>query len=414
MKRHVYYRIEMRLASPLSVGSGRNESTDHDVVRGKDGKPYIPASSIAGVFRHTLENDKSLQNDIFGMISGNKSQSSKIIFYDGLLASECVTSERDSVKLDGKVGVDGAKFDMQIVETGATFVSFLEVADQTETIDKQIDQMLYKLQAGILRFGSKTSRGYGAVKISQLKKAVFDLEQSSQLDSWLDFDPYEDALWHDINTHTLEEDDTGFIKISLKLKQKGALSIREYSTDVSTNGDTLPDYNHISLHDDDETGIVPGTSWAGAFRTRYREFAGQEETDALFGFVKEKSKNGSTKKSRIIFSESQIERGVWKTITRNSIDRFTAATKDAALYTERTLYNGETVLDIMVTEDITDREKAILGAVILDLHNGFLPVGGLTSVGRGIFKIIGLTVNGIDCYDKLNSNAPAKLLEVNQ
>lgn len=74
------------------------------------------------------------------------------------------------------------------------------------------------------------------------------LEQSSQLDSWLDFDPYEDALWHDINTHTLEEDDTGFIKISLKLKQKGALSIREYSTDVSTNGDTLPDYNHISLH----------------------------------------------------------------------------------------------------------------------------------------------------------------------
>ncbi len=414
MKRHVYYRIEMKLASPLSVGSGKNESTDHDVIRGKDGKPYIPASSIAGVFRHTLENDKSLQNDIFGMIAGNKSQNSKIIFYDGLLASECVTSERDSVKLEGKVGVDGAKFDMQVVETGATFVSFLELADQPETIDKQIDQMLYKLQAGVLRFGSKTSRGYGAVKISELKKAVFDLEQSSQLDSWLDFVPYEDASWYNINTHMLEEDYTGFIKISLKLKQKGALSIREYSTDVSTNGDTLPDHKHISLHDDAETGIVPGTSWAGAFRARYQEFAGQEETDALFGFVKEKSENGLTQKSRIFFSESQIERGVWKTITRNSIDRFTAATKDTALYTERTLYNGETVLDIMVAEDISDREKAFLGAVILDLSHGFLSVGGLTSVGRGIFEVIGLTVNGIDCYDRLNSNAPAKLLEVNQ
>ena len=414
MKRHVYYRIEMQLASPLSVGSGRNESTDHDVVRGKDGKPYIPASSIAGVFRHALENDKSLQNDIFGMISGNKSQNSKIIFYDGLLASECVTSERDSVKLEGKVGVDGAKFDMQVVETGATFVSFLELADQTETIDKQIDQMLYKLQVGVLRFGSKTSRGYGTVKISQLKKAVFDLDQSSQLDSWLDFDPYDDASWRNINTHTLGEYYTGFMKITLKLKQKGALSIREYSTDVSINGDTLPDYKHITLHDDDETGIVPGTSWAGAFRARYQEFAGQEETDVLFGFVKEKSKNSSTQKSRIIFSESQIERGTWKTITRNSIDRFTATTKDAALYTERTLYNGETVLDIMVTEDITDKEKAILGAIILDLHHGFLSVGGLTSVGRGMFEIIGLTVNGIDCYDKLNSNAPSKLLEVNR
>lgn len=414
MKRHVYYRIEMQLVSPLSVGSGNNESTDHDVIRGKDGKPYIPASSIAGVFRHTLENDKSLQNDIFGMIAGNKSQSSKIIFYDALLTSECVTSERDSVKLEKKVGVDGAKFDMQVVETGATFISFLELADQPDTIDKQIDQMLYKLQAGVLRFGSKTSRGYGSINISELKKAIYDLEKPAQLDAWLDFDPYEDTSWRNINTHTLEEDYTDFIKISLKLKQKGALSIREYSTDVSTNGDTLPDYKHISLHDDAETGIVPGTSWAGAFRARYQEFAGQEETDVLFGFVKEKSKNSSTQKSRIIFSESQIERGVWKTITRNSIDRFTAATKDAALYTERTLYNGETVLDIMVADDIKHREKAILGAVILDLHHGFLSVGGLTSVGRGMFEIIGLTVNGIDCYDKLNSNATAKLLEVNQ
>lgn len=68
----------------------------------------------------------------------------------------------------------------------------------------------------------------------------------------------------------------------------------------------------------------------------------------------------------------------------------------------------------MVADDIKHREKAILGAVILDLHHGFLSVGGLTSVGRGMFEIIGLTVNGIDCYDKLNSNATAKLLEVNQ
>ena len=226
MKRHVYYRIEMQLVSPLSVGSGNNESTDHDVIRGKDGKPYIPASSIAGVFRHTLENDKSLQNDIFGMIAGNKSQSSKIIFYDALLTSECVTSERDSVKLEEKVGVDGAKFDMQVVETGATFISFLELADQPDTIDKQIDQMLYKLQAGVLRFGSKTSRGYGSINISELKKAIYDLEKPAQLDAWLDFDPYEDTSWRNINTHTLEEDYTDFIKISLKLKQKGALSIR--------------------------------------------------------------------------------------------------------------------------------------------------------------------------------------------
>ena len=112
MKRQVYYRIEMQLASPLSVGSGRNETTDHDIVRDKSGKPYIPASSIAGVFRHTLDDDISLQNSIFGMTTGNDSVSSKVIFYDGNLVSESIESVRDGVKLDKKVGVDGSKFDM--------------------------------------------------------------------------------------------------------------------------------------------------------------------------------------------------------------------------------------------------------------------------------------------------------------
>lgn len=414
MKRHVYYRIEMQLASPLSIGSGRNKSTDHDVVRGKDGKPYIPASSIAGVFRHSLDNAKSLQDDIFGMIAGNESQNSKVIFYDGLLTSKGVTTERDSIRLENKVGVDGAKFDMQVVETGATFVTFLEISDQPETVDEQIDRMLQKLQGGVLHFGTKTSRGYGAVKISQLKKVVFDLGQSSQLDSWLDFDPYEESSWTNIDAYTLEEDYTGFIKISLRLIQKGAVSIREYSTDVGTNGDTLPDYKHISLNDDSKTGVIPGTSWAGTFRARYQEFAGSEATDLLFGYVDEKNKSERTKKSRITFSESTLRDNIWKTITRNSIDRFSAATKDTALYTERTSYNGETVLDIMVADDITDREKAILGAVILDLHHGFLAVGGLTAVGRGMFCISKLTVNGVDCTDRLDSMDAAKLLEVKQ
>lgn len=414
MKRHVYYRIEMQLASPLSIGSGRNDSTDHDVVRGKDGKPYIPASSIAGVFRHTLDNAKSLQDDIFGMITGNESQSSKVIFYDGLLTSESVSSERDSVKLENKVGVDGAKFDMQAVETGAVFVTFLEIANQAETVDEQIDRMLQKLQGGVLRFGAKTSRGYGAVKISHLKKVVFDLEQSSQLDAWLEFDPYKESVWADITPYEPEEDYTGFIKISLSLIQKGAISIREYSTDVGENGETLPDYKHISLHDGDETGVIPGTSWAGAFRARYQEFAGAEAADRLFGYVDEKRKNEQTKKSDITFSESMLRGNSRKTITRNSIDRFTAATKATALYTEKTSYNGEAVLDIMVADDITDREKAILGAVILDLHHGFLAVGGLTAVGRGMFCISKLTVNGVDCTDRLDSMDAAKLLEVKQ
>ena len=408
MKRQVYYRIEMQLASPLSVGSGRNETTDHDIVRDKRGKPYIPASSIAGVFRHTLDDDVALQNRVFGITTGNNSVSSKVIFYDGSLVSESTESVRDSVKLDKKVGVDGAKFDMEIIETGAVFLTIIEIADD-ETVDSVVEKMISKLKAGVLRLGTKTSRGYGAVRISSLKKCVFE---SNQIDEWLDFDPLNDLSWNDIDEYELSDDLTGYWKISIHLMQKGAISIREYSTDVSVTGETLPDFKHISLHAKNETSVIPGTSWAGAFRARFLDFAGQAATDALFGYVNEKSKTDPSNKSRIIFSESVISDNLLKTMTRNSIDRFSAATKETALYTERTSYNGHTDLTIYLADDATEKERAALAAVILDLHHGFLSVGGLTSVGRGMFRVIELSVNGIDRSSMLDTENAVQLLEV--
>lgn len=409
MKRQVYYKIEMQLASPLSIGSGRNESTDHDIIRNKSGKPYIPASSIAGVFRHALDGDIELQNRIFGTISDNASVSSKIIFYDGNLVSECAESNRDSVKLNKKVGVDGAKFDMETVETGAVFSTIIEITDEVETIDSVIEKMFSKLKAGIMRFGTKTSRGYGIVRISSLKKCVFE---SSQIDEWLDFDPLNNQSWNDIDEYEISDDLTGFIKIHLQLLQNGAISIRQYSTDVGENNESLPDYKHISLNDEKGTNVIPGTSWAGAFRARFLDFAGQKAADALFGYVNENNKTDLSNKSRILFSESIISDNLMKTVTRNSIDRFSAATKDTALYTERTSYNGKTDLTLYLADDVTDKERAILGAVIMDIHNGFLSVGGLTSIGRGMFRIIGLYVNDKDNTHILQTGNAAQLLEV--
>ena len=46
-----YYRIEFELTSPLAVGSGENNLTDKDIVRDSRGIPYIPGSSLAGVYR---------------------------------------------------------------------------------------------------------------------------------------------------------------------------------------------------------------------------------------------------------------------------------------------------------------------------------------------------------------------------
>ena len=72
---------------------------------------------------------------------------------------------------------------------------------------------------------------------------------------------------------------------------------------------------------------------------------------------------------------------------------------DGALYTEKTYYNGSTELEIscdftgLETKD-TERFARIMAAAVLDLHNGYLSVGGLTAAGRGIFRIEKLMIDG--------------------
>ena len=186
------------------------------------------------------------------------------------------------------------------------------------------------------------------------------------------------------------------------------LSIRAYSTDVGYNGESLPDFKQMTMRNG--TPVIPGTSWAGAIRDRFKQLSDDKLTDGLFGFVCEKS--NETKPSRILFSESQITGASFKEMTRNSIDRFSGATKDTALYTERTCYGGRAQLTIMVRGALSDEERIVLSAVLLDLHNGYLSIGGLTSVGRGLFSIEHITVNSTDRTKLLTPEHLLDLLEV--
>ena len=399
MSKHTYYRLVLKLASPLALGSGKNDFSDHDCVRHNNGSPFIPASSIAGVFRHYFDKDTALQKELFGSIENGAKQSG-VIFYDAELRNESVFSIRDSVKLENKVGVDGAKFDMEIVETGAEFVTFIELEKGYCDYQKYIEDAVAALGDSILRFGAKTSRGYGIVEICSFKKAEFDFESSEEIEKWLNFDIFDDNSWTAFENFVPKQVKQDSLCIRLLLKQKGAVSVRVYTTDKSSGKENMPDYKHITLRSGEP--VIPGTSWAGAFRARYESFAGKENTDSLFGFVEEDT--GITQRSRIQFSESVINDYVFKDVTRNSIDRFSANTKDGALYTERTCYYGTTELVIIVTSDISDVEKKCLSAVISDLNNGFLAVGGLTSVGHGMFTIKEISVNGKDRSDLLDND----------
>lgn len=398
-----YLKIEFTLLSPLSIGNGKNEKTDQDIVLNSRGIPYIPGSAVAGVFRDACEKvmgDEWTQR-YFGSIrdnvndNGNKAiTESQFRVYDAYIQSEeYFVSRRDGVALDDyKYGIPGAKFDREILESGIIFRTFIERdmdANESEEEDafNKLAEVLHNIP---IFFGSKISRGYGRVGNFKIfkKEFSFDTKQGS---GWLDFDMYTyDWLK---KSSEISKSDKVFLenkKITLELALQGGISIRQYTTEIKKGVEQVPDMKQLIIRQKNETGnieevpVIPGTTWAGAIGHRMKLF--YPNVSKYFGKGGEDGKI----RSKIFFSESQLKNSVSKVISRNAIDRFTGSTVDGALFTEQIYYGGTTVLEIyfdLYKEIDLDFIKS-LAVALSDLHEGILAIGGGTSIGRGIFKVI--------------------------
>ena len=425
----IIYKIEFALASALSVGNGTSIETDNDVLRRKDGKPYIPGTAFAGIYRSFImdkyglkEEDLKKDNaeegneivkkfrDYFGYVFINNSKDgsqtkdaieSKLMVYDGEVIGNYLISNRDAVRLDDfKTAMQGSKFDFQVVNAGTKFRTFIEVNNVDEngfTLD-----ILGAWRGEVIRIGGKTTRGLGAVKDVSIVKMEFEFPKDAK--KWIEFDMYSEKQKWEAEISVSHKSPDCHIK-ELNLVQSGGISIRQYTTEVASKGASAPDYRQLKnkvISDGDGKGknmpVIPGTSWAGAFQPHMKKLGLSEgEIDGLYGYVKQKGKNTSEEaskhKSKIIFSESYVKDSIPVQISRNAIDRFTGGTKEHALYTESTEYNGITNLKITIPKDIGEKEKNALCASIADLQEGYLCVGGETSIGRGMFKIEKIFVN---------------------
>lgn len=493
----LYYRIAFELQSPLAIGSGEGVLSDSDALLDDRGIPYIPGSSLAGVYRSLFSRDTAdlyfgpeLSREQIKKSSEegkNVLKDSSVLVYDAMIQNpgKQVLTVRDMVALDEyKTGIPGAKFDFQVVEPGVRFVTYLEQniniltgpAHQNTRGGKYDEEYLlaeiaYAWMQGGIRLGAKTGRGYGRTRGVEAKKCRFNLEDPDALDAWLKFDMYDDAGWESADTvkflsgamqnssdrncrenadtekhlsgtvqnspdksckeeedaiECLSDAEKGTKKyddlvesyelagislrekktynIRLSLEQTGPVSIRQYSSDVgdADKHKAEPDYMQMKLADG--TPVIPGTSWAGAFRAQMEklnlEFGrGTELAGLFFGKVKGTDKL-SGHKTRISFSESALSEGHWVTYTRNAIDRFSGGAVDKSLYTEKNYVCGKTEVEISC--DFTDVEEnkvrsflQVLTAAVLDLHEGYMAVGGLTSVGHGMFRVKEIFRDGV-------------------
>ena len=399
IKSKIYYYVRMELLSPISIGNGDDLLTDHDCLRNSKGVPFIPGTSLAGVFSHYLS-DEMLA--LFTPKIGDEYKQSPYYISDANIVLDdkkrnVSTSIRDGVKLKpDKIAEDGAKFDFEIVESSTKFDFRIEVIvrdhDNIDKMKKVVDVILHGLNSGEILLGYKSKRGYGKVKIEDVKIKEFT---KNSLEEMLLFDKYQMDKYDQYSIPDIDNENK-YDYIEVHLRQLGGISIRKYSAKAGE-----VDFEHVTSNG---KPVIPGTSWNGLIRRQIAEYLDDDiisnccvKINDWFGEVKKRDTTGRA--SNIIIEESIIQDAKRIQITRNKISRFSAGVSNRALFSEVSYFNGDTVLGIKVKKSIEEdpdnsRIIGLLSLVIKDIDNGFIALGGQTAIGRGLFKVLKVTLNG--------------------
>lgn len=395
--KRIVYRVKLLFVSPISVSSGYEGMTDSDVLRDYDGNPFISGSSIAGAFRAYVQS-KNNRNDIFGFANDEDGKMSPIFISDLKFDNKVINDIRDSVALDdNKITKEGAKFDFEVLQGNSKGYFYIELTirekDNEELLVSALNEIFNGIHLKEIRLGSNKTRGYGIIDIDQIKKREFTKN------NFLDYkDCYSENAWNNEPKYKLDYSTKGhWMCIEVPLRLKGGISIRKYAVRKGA-----PDFEYMTDHG---SPVIPGTSIMGALRHRIKEIIKELDEyssyglypnkmiDEMFGFVSGKDAHISG----VIVDEMVIEGAKALEMTRTGISRFENSARNGALYKEKTYVDGVFTLRLSVCRENPNVEW-IIGILLLavkDLQNGFLAVGGQTSIGRGIFEANGpLTIDG--------------------
>jgi len=414
---------EVKLLSPLHIGSGKDELTDLDIIKDSNGKPFITFTSFVGALKHYLiENyliGKSELDKLFGFAKDEGSQGSVIMGTDSFLVANSKNNviTRDGIKINLSNGLveEGAKYDYQIVDTGSIFSFKLETSYSSNTLPKAtvlqyystIIEMLKENDSNChltgLRIGAKTNNGLGKIQLINEKLYDYDFGNYKNVIAWLKREYPPSVIIKDVNPFERMEND---LIIDVYLDLKSSFIQRNYNDDPS-----MPDSTHIQS---DNKNILSGSGTKGAITTRAKKIINtiwdenlkiqkDKFIKSLFGFVNNDNPEEEPIKARFHIEERELPDYVAELQTRIKIDRFTGGTINGALFDSMPLFNTKELSenqDLINKTRITfqvnncsEDEFGLMLLVLKDLWTGDIAIGGEKGIGRGVF-------NGVTAFIK--------------
>lgn len=392
IKGKIVIQGELKTTSPLHIGCGSDQRSDMDILLDRDGTPFIPATSLIGVLRHTIKTgDKTKEDYFWGYAKDKDGRQSAIRCSDLICQTNTKKLIRDGIKIDNKTGMveHQGKYDYEILERGAVFsplnMEFTYTHEDEDVVKRMAATIYDLLQKGHLQLGAKTNNGLG--KIELVKSCIYEFDFSNKRDvlHWLSR-----KFLNSIPVQSLGKPyptASNSFRMDITLELKNSLIIRSYPGDPE-----LPDAVHIKSLDD---WVLTGSSLKGALRARAERI---EKTilnsdtivKKLFGFVdKNKTGKGSAKKGKVHVHEIVLPKFISELQNRIKIDRFTGGTIEGALFDSMPLFrdDGHKVVNIIIeSTQCEPREAGLMLLVLKDLWTGDLAVGGEKNVGRGVFK----------------------------
>ena len=409
--RRLYARGLWKLDSVAHFGGDETGIADMCLLRDADGSPFIPAASIAGVARSFLarlnepwekykkgnKGEGPALKRLFGGAAEEDTMSALIVADAACVSEQVKTSIRDGVRVDTCSGsaAEGAKFDVEVVERGTEFELRLECIirdgddnDDNNELEKLFLALLYGLQQGDIRLGARTRRGYGHGKVASWEIRDLKMDNPEDVMAWL-----RDEAWsrpvRDLTPRPLSSDQRQYFCLEANFILRTSLLIRSSPSDPKA-----PDMVHLYSAGEP---VVPGTSFAGAFRHRASLIAStigwtEKAASEIFGPVHEqKAKNPQEDlwASRVWIEEQLVKNVESRWQNRVAIDRFTGGSLQNALFNEKPVFPQESTSHLklkLMLEEPDDAEIGLLFLTLRDFWNGHAALGGETSNGRGTLQ----------------------------
>lgn len=434
MKYRFLAHVTVEAATPVKVSSGEKDvETDSIIARDVNGLPYLPGTSLAGVFRRLF--DEETAGDIFGFQTRQDGMGSRIVITDGCLCG------RDSLPVEGldadpdaflseygvlpvrqhvRINARGAaaqagKFDEQVVFKGSRFCFEIGLSSDREDEKSVIDTILGGIRDGAVRVGGGTMKGFGALTVRKASVATLDLSEEEQCGLYIDKPSSlrESAAWKGWKDWTSAGDsDSDWTVYELRLEPRSFFLFSSGFTSEDGNANMAPVEEKVIEWKADgpvfvRKHLMPATSLKGALahRTAYHynrmkgifaddidspeNFSGvrNDAVRILFGYVDERDK--TARKGRVSIDDFYYApTSSPKLLNHLSVDPFSGGASPGALFTEQVDdAGGEIVLRIRVfSEALSDATvKSAFEAALEDVRRGRLPLGGGVNRGNGVF-----------------------------